>query len=220
MAEQVLGRRERKKQATRTALSEAALRLCGENGIENVTVERIADEADVSLRTFFNYFSSKEEAVVAGDMVTAEAFVAAFRACPAEETLVEALRHAVHSVLDEEQFRQRTERFHVLRQTRSLLPFQLAAFAEQEKALASAVSERTGVGGAADLYPALVAAGAMAMLRVAMQRWLTELAPDGRRYSLPRLVDAALEQFAAGLATRTAEDGVPDDGGAMETYPL
>ena len=75
-----VGRRERKKQATRAALSGAAVRLSLEHGVEHVTVEQIADDADVSLRTFFNYFSSKEEAVVAGDAARGDVLVERFRA--------------------------------------------------------------------------------------------------------------------------------------------
>ncbi len=60
-------RRERKKQATRQALHEAAFVLVEEHGLAVVTVEAIADRADVATRTFFNYFSSKEEAVLDRD---------------------------------------------------------------------------------------------------------------------------------------------------------
>jgi AcrR family transcriptional regulator len=71
------GLRERKKLAVRQALGSAALRLAVEQGLENVTVEDITAEADVSLRTFGNYFSSKYEAICAiGTEALAEAIAA------------------------------------------------------------------------------------------------------------------------------------------------
>src|SRR5258705_5932723 len=62
--------RERKKQATREALRAAALRLALERGPENVRVDDIAEAAGVSPRTYDNYFSSREQAIIAA--VTAE----------------------------------------------------------------------------------------------------------------------------------------------------
>ena len=58
-------RRERKKLATRNALQQAALELITLKGLHNVTIEDIAEAADVSNRTFFNYFPSKEEVLCA-----------------------------------------------------------------------------------------------------------------------------------------------------------
>ncbi len=59
------GLRERKKLATRHALSTAAMRLAIERGLDNVLVEDIAEAAGVSARTFNNYFASKYEAICA-----------------------------------------------------------------------------------------------------------------------------------------------------------
>jgi AcrR family transcriptional regulator len=59
-----LGLRERKKQQTRTAIHEAAFRLIDAQGLEATTVDQICQEADVSSRTFFNYFPSKAAAAL------------------------------------------------------------------------------------------------------------------------------------------------------------
>ncbi len=175
-----VGRRERKKQATRAALSEAAVRLSLEHGVENVTIEQIADEADVSLRTFFNYFSGKEEAVVAGDAERGEMLVEEFLSRPASESVLTALRAAVLVFVDDLVSGDRRQALQMMRRSPSLLPHQLAAYAASERALGVAVAERVGeaipevesgeerrVG----LYPSLVAATTMAGVRVAVQRW-------------------------------------------------
>jgi len=58
------GLRERKRLATRRAIQFAVLELASERGLENVTVDEISRVADISPRTFFNYFASKEEALI------------------------------------------------------------------------------------------------------------------------------------------------------------
>ncbi|GAB3157395.1 TetR family transcriptional regulator [Myceligenerans halotolerans] len=64
MSENGPGLRERNKRARRVAIIDAAQRLVREHGYDAVTTGRIAAEAGVSPRTFFNYFESKEEAVI------------------------------------------------------------------------------------------------------------------------------------------------------------
>ncbi len=71
------GLRERKKQATRQALREAALRLALERGPDNVRVDDIAEVAGVSPRTYNNYFSSREQAIIAAVTAERESRVAA-----------------------------------------------------------------------------------------------------------------------------------------------
>ena len=65
-ADEPTGLRERKRLATRQAIQRAVLRLALERGLEHVTIEDVSREADISPRTFFNYFVSKE-AAIAGD---------------------------------------------------------------------------------------------------------------------------------------------------------
>ncbi len=57
-----------KKRATRAALTEAAVRLAAEHGAEKVTVEAISAAAGVSVRTFFNYFDTRDDAFVVIDV--------------------------------------------------------------------------------------------------------------------------------------------------------
>ncbi len=210
----VVGRRERKKQATRAALSEAAVRLSLEHGVENVTVEQIADEADVSLRTFFNYFSGKEEAVVAGDSARGEVLVERFRARPETESVLTALRVAVLAHVDDLTTEGQMGALRMMRRSPSLLPHQLAAYAAGERALALAVAERIGepVAEPSDepddedrsgddrpvgLYPALVAATVMAGVRVAMQRWTDR--GSGDRAGLHEIVGEVFDGLGRGL---------------------
>lgn len=58
------GLRERKRLATRHAIQMAAIELAFERGVDGATVDEISRRADVSARTFFNYFPSKEAALI------------------------------------------------------------------------------------------------------------------------------------------------------------
>ena len=85
-----LGRRERKKLETRSALHRAALELFAKNGFRNTRISEIVDAVDVSESTFFRYFDSKEGVALEGIRQRAEAIVAAVRARPASESPIEA----------------------------------------------------------------------------------------------------------------------------------
>ncbi len=80
------GLRERKKRETRAALTAAALRLALEKGPDNVTVEEISEAADVSVRTFFNYFSHKEHAILGRNPAHLARALELFATAPAEQS--------------------------------------------------------------------------------------------------------------------------------------
>ncbi|WP_068269470.1 TetR/AcrR family transcriptional regulator [Aldersonia kunmingensis] len=82
-----IGLRDRKKAATRAALSAAAVALAKEFGLESVTSEAIAAEAGVSTRTFHNYFASKEEAVLHEIELVVQDWVELLRNRPVDEPI-------------------------------------------------------------------------------------------------------------------------------------
>src|SRR5262245_64626964 len=90
------GLRQRKRRETRAALSRAAMRLCIQRGgWENVTVDEIAAAANVSPRTFRNYFSTKAEAVAAMHLERMLRIADELRARPADEQLWTAITNSV-----------------------------------------------------------------------------------------------------------------------------
>jgi AcrR family transcriptional regulator len=195
------GLRERKKLATRLALHRAALELVAERGLGSVSVDEIADRADVSPRTFFNYFSSKDDAVLGLDPEASAHQVAAFLARPADETPVEALRAVAHAQAEEmaADIELWPLRLTVIDATPALLARLAAAFGEGERVLAEAVAERTGTRAGADAYPTLLAGVAGVAMRTALHRWLA----SDFTAALPDLLDEAWDLLTAGLPAPT-----------------
>ncbi|MDX6719989.1 MAG: hypothetical protein QOJ63_2243 [Solirubrobacteraceae bacterium] len=191
------GRRDRKKAETREALRWAALRLALEHGYEQLTVEAITEAADVSLRTFFNYFTSKDDALLGPDPDRAAALAAGLADRPAGEPPVAALR-AVFVQLAES-FAERQPmwqaRMELVRANPQLWPQLHAGFSNFERSLAEAVAARTGCDPAVDMYPGVVAAAAVGAMRVAVAQWRAA----GESASLADLVVVAFDVLAAGL---------------------
>jgi len=191
------GLRERKKAATRLALHEAALRLVAERGLDRVSVDDIAESADVSPRTFFNYFPTKDDAVIGLDPLHAAQLTEALAARPADETPVQALR----AVLAEQAAEMAAEpqvwplRLQVIDASPALAARLSASFAETERLLAGAIAARTGTAVDTDVYPTLLAAVQAAVMRTALHRWLA----SGFTADLPALTGEAWDVLAAGL---------------------
>ncbi|GAA4285338.1 TetR family transcriptional regulator [Brevibacterium daeguense] len=91
--------RDRKARLTRRAIHVAAVHQVLDQGLENATVAHIAAEAGVSTRTFFNYFSSKEDAIVGfTDRTLDDEQIAEFLERPLEpEALVEDIARLIHA---------------------------------------------------------------------------------------------------------------------------
>ncbi len=200
------GLRERKKLATRQALGWAALRLAGERGLEHVRIEDIAAAANVSPRTFNNYFSSKEEAIVALAVERATQVGPALRARPADEPLAAALGAVFvqqYSGLGEPDKAWVTQ-IRLAASSPALLGAYLSALVRCERALAEAIAVRTGTDAARDLAPRVLAAAAFGAARVALQHWLT----TNRTTRLADVLRGAIDQVVCG-APPVTPDGEP-----------
>jgi len=187
------GLRERKKLAVRRALGWAALRLAVERGLEHVTIEDITAEADVSLRTFGNYFSSKYEAVCALGTDRARCLGAGLLARPAREPLWEAL---VNAVLAHYEGADRAPDAEWLKLVTTAPPIRgeyRKVTAEMQQALAGAIAARTGTDAEQDMYPQVLAGAVTAASEVAVLRWAAADPP----VPLGPLLRSALDQLAA-----------------------
>ncbi|MFH8224390.1 TetR/AcrR family transcriptional regulator [Streptomyces sp. NPDC018057] len=200
------GLRERKKQATREALREAALRMAVEHGPDRVRVEDIAEAAGVSPRTYNNYFASREQAIVSAVTADREARVAAAVAArPAGVRLADAVTDAVV-----EQYTDTGEHTHralLLITTRPVLREAfLGTTAGIEPPLTAVIAERLGDTEAPTAR--VLAASVAAAVRIALEGWLRppgDAAPEGScgvaglivpSGSLPGLLRAALAPLA------------------------
>ncbi len=165
--------RERKKEATRQALHEAALRLAVEHGLEAVTRDAIADEANVSRRTFSNYFASKEDAILHGDRIRVEELLRLVRSRPAAEKPWQALtagaisQYADRSDLDPDWL----DRLRLLRRHPSLLAQQVSAHIELERQLADEIAKRDPGHPGEPLRSRLMAAIFLSTMRITVAMW-------------------------------------------------
>ena len=132
--------RERKKQQTRQALHDAALTLVSEHGLDGVTVEQICADADVSPRTFFNYFTSKAHAALGLDTVEVPEW-AAVRFAEADGRLVDDVCALIAGTVPLTQDRRRMKELLVLRP--EMAPMVMRWMAESRQSLLATVSART-----------------------------------------------------------------------------
>jgi AcrR family transcriptional regulator len=195
------GLRERKKLATRRAIGVAAMRLAVERGLDNVLVEDIAAAADVSARTFSNYFSSKYEAICALAMDRGRQAGAALRERPACEPLGEAITHAVlqqFAAAEQAPGKDWIDGVRFVISSPALQGEYLKTQYVTQRALADAIADRTGADPRTDMFCQVIAGAVTAATQVAMERWLLADPPVALapliRLALGHL---ALDQIAA-----------------------
>ncbi len=187
-----IGRRDRKKSRTRQELVDAATKLFATRGFDETTTEDIAEAADVSQRTFFRHFPSKEAALY-GDM---DDLLARFRAMldarPINEPLLVSVRESILALADDydDQRKLRLLQARLASTYPSVSAYSRAVVQYAwEAELTESLARRMGVIVTVDPRPEIIAAAAMAALRHSIRRW----AKGGGRAELPSIVAESLD---------------------------
>lgn len=206
------GLRERKKRATRDAIAASARRLFAERGFDNVTVVEVAAAADVSEKTVFNHFATKEDLVFAGGETRLAQLQAAIAERRPGTSVLDIFRANSEAMLDTVAAGEGDERLVVPRIVRDspTLQRRLAAGWEAEAAtLVAVVAEATGADDD-DLVPAVVA-GALAwtlitIFRAAFDGLLAGQDPEQLAARLRPQATRAYNQLSAGLGDYGTSD--------------
>ncbi|MCF3102317.1 TetR family transcriptional regulator [Streptomyces roseoverticillatus] len=142
-----MGRRERKKAATRKAIADAALRLFLERGYDEVGIREIADAADVSTTTLFKHFPVKEALVFDEDADHEARLLAAVRERPEGRSIPAALRdHALRYRMGATGSRAGfTAFFALVNDTPALRDYGQSMWLRHTSALAAVIAEESGL---------------------------------------------------------------------------
>jgi AcrR family transcriptional regulator len=204
------GLRQLKKQRTRLALIEAALKLFEAQGYEQTSVDEIAAAVDVSQRTFFRYFAGKEQVVLElADEVSAR-FIAALDSRPATEGSLTSVRRAMHELVTDRLIEAdqpgagTIELFSramlVIQQTPALVAADIVRRSHREQQMIEVVARRQGVDPRTDPRPRLLVAVFEALTRVAGETWCASGSRD--LDDLDQIFDLHLDQLRPALADR------------------
>jgi AcrR family transcriptional regulator len=198
LPEDTPGLRERKKARTREAIIDAALVLFERDGYEATTVEGIAAAADVSPRTFFRYFDTKVDVVMARNVDDGDDMEALVAERPASEGPVEAVRQVIRTKLgahlgsgDDSMLRE----MRVVMSTPSLRATCVERFHDHLDGLASTFAARLGTG-PDDLEPHILAGAVSASMLAISDRWVAAGADPER---LMPMIDEGFAMLQAGL---------------------
>lgn len=189
------GLRERKKEHTRAAIREAALRLFRTQGYTATTVRQIADAAGVSQQTLFRYFPSKAATVLQDPFDPALAAV--FEAQPAELGATASFRAAlrqIRSALTPEQIAAETERRALIAEMDGFPAIISAQIQEAMDLYAQALARRSGR--AADDAAVRTWVGAMSGIAIACYlAWFA----DPEQSSIFDIIDESMALMEAGI---------------------
>ena len=198
------GRRERKKHATSIALQEAALRLFREKGFAATTVEEIAEAVDVSTRTFFRHFHSKEAVLFSDDADRHDRWVEVLRARPADEPVMTTLREASREMAADYGDDVVALRWELGSREGRVTSHLMRSATEWEHLVATEVADRMELASSYELPARMTAAIASAAWRIAQTRWVRDPSDTPLAAHLDEAFDALDRITAPAPATPAA----------------
>jgi AcrR family transcriptional regulator len=203
MSQSPVGLRELKKQLTRDSIADVTLQLTLEQGLEHVTINDIARVAFVSPRTVSNYFSGKEEAIAAAGRNLSDTIIDDLARRPADEPALESMHRVtidfIHSLTPDQLEAQRHKR-RLGNRYPGINAYLTARYDLVEELTRPVLAVRTGTDIDTDIYPWLLAASAVAAVRVAVMRWAVS---EADRDELTSMLDGAFARLKDGLETTT-----------------
>jgi AcrR family transcriptional regulator len=199
------GLRERKKQRTREAIARAAHELFVERGYHATTLPDIAEAADVSTRTIFAYFPSKEDILFSDFPMMKETLAHALADRPDDEDALETVREFILSAHDAGTT-DLDERLHrCVARDETLRSHLRARLAQLEELIAPAIAKDLGAA-ENDLRPQVVAASLTAAFDVLFQRGEEATAKPQSREEAAALIDPVITFLRGGLEALKAPD--------------
>jgi AcrR family transcriptional regulator len=188
--------RERNKARARAEIADAALQLFFDRGFEGVTVDEIVNAAGVSRRTFFRYFETKEDALLADYPQLNAQLTEALDGAELDDAM-EAIRAGLHGMAD--WYIERSDavlaRSKVIRDTSMNVAARNLEFLTQwERAVSNAVANQVGADPGA-LLPRTAAAMIVGAFRAALTQWVRSKC----REDLHTLIDQTLDLIEHGL---------------------
>jgi AcrR family transcriptional regulator len=195
-----LSLRERKKRETRQRIADVAMGLFMLRGFEKVTVAEVAEAADVSVNTVFNYFRTKEDLFFDRQDTVVENMGRVVAARPPGQSAVEALRRDFFAALDTRDWRYgitggAPDFFRMVAESPTLINRIRRMHEQSEEYLARVLAEETDAD-PDDPTPRLVAAQMAALTRAVSAEFLRRrLAGESLEAILPATRAAAERAF-------------------------
>ena len=203
------GLRERKKQQTREKIAEVALRLFAERGYDHTTLAEIAEAADVSPRTIFAYYESKEDILFCDEPALFEQLEQTLRQRPPGATTVDALRDFLSSLgPPDEGTRLRKQ---LIAANEHLRLSERARMGRVEELIADSIARDLDAG-PDDVRPLLIAASVTAAFGAVRERLLEDSPEPMSHEEALGILDQVLEFLRGGVEALQREQSTTTSG--------